>query len=138
MINFISITLRLLLTYDVLSFDDASDRYRSIVKLNATGEFAFGAKKDSKPYIEIKRLNTNNNSTTTIKTYRFAASSYGYVYTLYELSNGFLLIGDDFDKICTLRYKDTPAVNPVCFNLEINSNVVGFIPGSGFKYYLGN
>ena len=117
--------------------NDASDRYRSIAKLNATGEFAFGAKKDSKPYIEIKRLNTDN-STTPIKTYRFAASSYGYVYTLYELSNGFLLIGGDFDKICTWRYKDTPAVNPVCYNRGINSKVVGFIPGSGFKYYLEN
>ena len=116
--------------------DDANDRYRSIAKLNATGEFVFGASKSGKPYIEIKRLNTNN-SISSIKTKTVTTSS-GIVYTLYELSNGFLLIGGTFSKICTWRYKDTPAVNPVCFNRGINSNVVGFIPGSGFKYYLGN
>ena len=116
--------------------DDANDRYRSIAKLNATGEFVFGASKSSKPYIEIKRLNTNN-STTEIKT-KTVSTSTGIVYTLYELSNGFLLIGGSFDDICTWRYKDTPAVNPVCFNRGINSKVVGFIPGSGFKYYQRN
>ena len=117
--------------------NDTDNRYRSIAKLNATGEFVFGASKSSRPYIEIKRLNTNN-STTEIKTKTVTTSTYGTVYTLYELSNGFLLIGGSFDKICTWKYKDTPAVDPVCFNREINSNVVGFIPGSGFKYYLGN
>ena len=116
--------------------NDSNNKYRSIAKLNATGEFVFGASKSNQPYIEIKRLNTNN-STTEIKT-KTVTTSIGIVFTLYELSNGFLLIGGSFDKICTWKYKDTPAVNPVCFDRGINSNVVGFIPGSGFKYYQRN
>ena len=110
-----------------------SNRFRSILKLTNTGEFAIGGKASSKPKIKIILLN-NDNSTTELKS-KTVSTAEGSIYTLLEPTDGLLFIGGSFEEICTWSYKAIPSQNPLCFDRKLDSKVVGFIPSHGAKYY---